>query len=55
MKTERRRAVVNTAGDGLVVVGLALVLWGIWFWSIPLALVVAGIGLIAVGYLAALK
>ena len=55
MKRERRLALVNAAGDGLVVVGFALLIWGLWSWSEPLALVIGGFGLIAVGILAALK
>jgi hypothetical protein len=55
MNQIRGRAAVNVAGDALVVAGFALVIWGLWSWSQPLALVVGGIGLITVGYTAAVK
>ena len=55
MTEERRRAITNWAGDALIAVGFALLIWGIWSWSEPLALVAGGVGLISVGTLAALK
>lgn len=55
MTQERRQTITNWAGDALIVVGFALLIWGFWSWSEPLALVAAGVGLIGVGILAALK